>query len=108
MGGKVAHESAIADLLAPDGVLLIGDAFIAGGASSEEIGRIHRHHLRLVGDRGTGHPIFPPELIATLFEGAGLERVERLEVPALPLGRFLCIPHDRFCLQVFRRGSDAR
>jgi hypothetical protein len=61
----------------------------------------------LVGDRGTGHPIFPPELIATLFERAGLERVERLEVPDLPLGQFLRIPHDRFCLQVFRRGSDA-
>jgi len=103
-----AISHAMAGLLAPHGVLLIGDAFIAAGATSEEIGRIHRHHLRLVGDRGTGHPIFPPELIATLFEGAGLERVERLEVPALPLGRFLCIPHDRFCLQVFRRGSDAR
>jgi SAM-dependent methyltransferase len=99
---------AMAGLLAPDGVLLIGDAFIAAGAGSEEIGRIHRHHMRLVGDRGTGHPIFPPELIATLFEGAGLERVERLEVPALPLGQFLRIPHDRFCLQVFRRGSDTR
>jgi hypothetical protein len=88
-------------------VLLVGDAFIASGATSEEIGRIHRHHARLVGDRGTGHPIFPPELIAALLEQAGLERVERHDVPALPLGRFLRIPHDRFCLQVFRREGDA-
>jgi SAM-dependent methyltransferase len=98
---------AIAGLLAPDGVLLVGDAFIASGATSEEIDRIHRHHIRLAGDRGTGHPIFPPELIATLFERAGLECVERLEVPALPLGQFLRIPHDRFCLQVFRRRGDS-
>ncbi len=98
---------AIAGLLSPRGVLLVGDAFIASGATSEEIGRIHRHHARLVGDRGTGHPIFPPELIATLLERAGLERVERHDVPALPLGQFLRIPHDRFCLQVFRRAGDA-
>lgn len=93
---------AIAGLLAPRGVLLVGDAFIASGATSEEIDRIRRHHERLVGDRGSGHPIFPPELIAALFEGAGLTRVECHDVPALPLGQFLRIPHDRYCLQVFR------
>jgi SAM-dependent methyltransferase len=98
---------AIARRLSHRGVLLVGDAFIASGATSEEIGRIHRHHARLVGERGTGHPVFPPELIATLLERAGLERVERHDVPALPLGQFLRIPHDRFCLQVFRREGDA-
>lgn len=97
---------AIARLLAPGGVLLVGDAFIASGASSEETGRIHRLHERLVGDHGTGHPIFPPELIATLFERAGLRRIECHDVPALPLGQFLRIPHDRFCLQVFRREDE--
>jgi SAM-dependent methyltransferase len=96
---------AIADLLGPGGVLLVGDAFIAEGASDEEIARINRHHARLVGDRGTGHPIFPPERIAALFAQAGLACVERHDVPALPLGAFLRIPHDRYCLQAFRRAE---
>ena len=93
----------IAARLAPGGTLLIGDAFIAPGASSEEIDRIHHHHRRLVGERGTGHPIFPPEQIAALFEVAGLRCVDRQDVPALPLGQILNIPHDRYCLQAFRR-----
>jgi len=97
----------IAARLAPEGTLLIGDAFIAPGATDEEIDRIHHHHRRLVGERGTGHPIFPPELIATLFEGAGLRCVERQDVPALPLGQILNIPHDRYCLKAFRREGRA-
>jgi len=104
------HEpisGAIAARLAPAGTLLIGDAFIATGATSEEVDRIHYHHGRLVGERGSGHPIFPPELIAALFERAGLRCVERQDVPALPLGQILNIPHDRYCLQAFRREGHA-
>jgi SAM-dependent methyltransferase len=95
----------IARLLAPGGTLLVGDAFIAPGATDEEIDRIRRHHERLVGDRGSGNPIFPPDLIGSLFKSAGLRRIERHEVPALPLGQLLRIPHDRFCLQAFSRDA---
>jgi SAM-dependent methyltransferase len=102
------HEStatAIAEVLAPEGTLLVGDAFIAPGATDEEIERIRRHHDSLIGARATGHPVFPPELIETLFARAGLFRAERHDVLALALGQFLGMPHDRYCLQVFRRAA---
>lgn len=100
------HEAttrAIADLLAPDGVLLVGDAFVAPGADEAEIDRIRRHHRRLAGQWGAGRAPFPPDLIDDLFRRAGLERVERQEVPAVPLTGLLGMPHDRYCLQVFAR-----
>jgi SAM-dependent methyltransferase len=102
------HErltSAIADLLLPGGVLVVGDGFIAPGATDEEIGRIRGYHDRLVGERGTGNPVFPPDQIEALFTRAGLSQVERHDVLAVPLARFLGMPHDRFGLQVFRRGA---
>jgi SAM-dependent methyltransferase len=100
------HESltaAIANLLSPGGVLIVGDAFIGSGATDEEIARIRCYHDRLVGERGTGNPVFPPELVEGLFTRAGLSRIEHHDVLAVPLGHFLGMPHDRYSLQVFRR-----
>jgi len=99
---------AIADRLAGDGALIVGDAFVAAGAARDEIERIGECHRRLVGDRGVGNPVFPPERIAALFAEAGLERIERHDVAALPLARFLDILHDQYALQVFRRAGDRR
>jgi len=89
-------------------VLLVGDAYIAPGASEEEIERIRRHHQRLVGERGTGRPLVPPELIVSLFEQAGLVCLERHDVGAVPLAHVFHIPHDRYALHVFRRPGDER
>jgi SAM-dependent methyltransferase len=95
--------AAIANLLSPGGVLIVGDAFIGSGATDDEIARIRCYHGRLVGARGTGNPTFPPELVEALFTRAGLSRIEHHDVLAVPLGRFLGMPHDRYSLQVFRR-----
>ena len=99
--------AAIADLLVPDGVLLVGDSFVAPGATDTEVDRIRRYHDEMVSGHATGHPIFPPTLIAALFTRAGLIRLEHHDILALPLARFLGMPHDRYCLQVFRRASRA-
>jgi len=104
--GPIAR--AIAGQLQPGGVLLVGDAHIAPGASEEEIERIRRHHQRLVGERGTGRPLVPPELIVSLFEQAGLVCLERHDVGAVPLAHVFHIPHDRYALHVFRRPGDER
>ena len=98
--------AAIGALVAPRGALLVGDACIAPGAAEDELERIRRYHARVAGAHGAGRPVFPPELIDVLFRRAGLERVARHEVPAVPLAEFLGMPHDRYCLQAFRRPRD--
>ena len=97
----------VAGCLAPSGVLLLGDGFVEPGTSTEEIERIQRYNMYLVAGRSRGNPYPAPEALADLFGASGLTRIERHDVVALPLARYMRMGAFRYALQAFARATGA-
>jgi SAM-dependent methyltransferase len=93
----------VAQLLSPGGILIIGDPFVAPGASAREIEAIKAESARAVGSRG--RPFFSPRVIKSLFTNVGLALVETAESPLLYLGAYLNLAHARFGVSVFSKDS---
>ena len=92
----------VARCLAASGVLLLGDGFVEPGTSTDEIERIKRYNMYLVAGRSQGNPYPAPEALAELFIASGLTWLERRDVVALPLARYMRMAGFRYALQMFR------
>jgi SAM-dependent methyltransferase len=95
----------VARCLAPSGVLLLGDGFMEPGTSADEVERIKRYNMYLVAGRSHGNPYPAPEALAELFSAAGLAWLERRDVVALPLARYMRMAGFRYALQAFRAAT---
>jgi len=92
--------ASVAALVLPGGQLVLMDGCFAPGVSADEVERTYEYMARIIGhcDRGR---YFPAEKIAGLFTGAGLDLVERHDVPLMALARYLDLSHARAALFVF-------
>jgi 2-polyprenyl-3-methyl-5-hydroxy-6-metoxy-1,4-benzoquinol methylase len=102
-----ALARAVASLVAPEGSIVVGDPFIARGASATEVAAIHAYGRHVAGRSDGGKPFVEPEAIAAGFVGAGLALHERRDVPLYALAAYHRLGHARFALQVFGRDHGA-
>jgi SAM-dependent methyltransferase len=99
-----ALAGAVASLVAPAGVVVVGDPFIARGASASEVRAIYAYGTHVAGGSDGGKPFVEPEVIAAGFISAGLALYERVDVPLYALAAYHHLVYARYALQVFGHG----
>jgi SAM-dependent methyltransferase len=100
-----ALAAGVADLMVPGGLLLVGEVYVAEGASPGERDRIVEYNRRIAGRGDGGKALLDPRVIADLFARAGLVRIEQLDCALTTLAPRLGMPSARYGLAIFGKAA---